>query len=341
MAKLSDAARTKMGVTDFPADLDAATKHAILNGGDLSALSAAQRDAYCEAWAKDLGLNPTSGPIQCMLITQKEKNAVTGRWEDKHRLIAYATKAATDQLRALHRVKILRSEVTFTADMVTVTVEGGLPDGRNDIEVGAVALADHGGVPFSPAQRANAVMKAMTKAKRRLTLSLIGAGLPDESELDTFTDATAHPEPASVLPTAGESTVVVTTAPDAAHPEPASVQPAPAENTTVATSATPAPDAERPAAVPSPASASPGPEPAAPEDASPPTTVADICVEVDALYLRAAKRVDPAALKTAVTTITHGAPRADWSVDTATRVRDLLLRTSQTGRITETPPLAS
>lgn len=37
---------------------------------------------------------------------------------------------------------------------VTVTVEGALPDGRNDVEVGLAALADHEGVPPSPALRA-------------------------------------------------------------------------------------------------------------------------------------------------------------------------------------------
>ena len=344
MAKLSDAARTKMGVTDFPATIDAATKHAILNGGDLSALSAAQRDAYCEARAKDLGLNPIGGPIQCMLTTYQEQNPVTNKWEKKHKLIAYATKSATDQLRTIHGVKIVRADVNLTADMATVTVEGVLPDGRNDVEVGAVALADSAGTPLSPSLRANAVMRAMTKAKRRLTLSIIGAGLTDESELDTLTDAAPRPEPAPARHTPAENTVGVTSPPPRAPTGSATASPTDPSTTAASPTDTPTTvaDAEDAAAVPNAVpSASPGPEPLAPEGDSPPTTVADICVEIDALYLRAAKRVDPAALKTAVTAVTHGAQRAEWSVDTATQVRNLLLRTSHTGRIAETPPLAS
>ena len=316
MVKLSETARKKAGVTDFPDQIDDATRHAILNGGDLSALSVAQRDASCEARAKDLGLNPIGGPIQCMLTTYQEQNPVTNKWEKKHKLIAYATKGATDQLRTIHGVKIVRAEVNLSADMATVTVEGVLPDGRNDVEVGAVALADGAGTPLSPSLRANAVMKAMTKAKRRLTLSIIGAGLTDESELDPMTDDRDRTENTPSVPSVTATDVLV-----------------------VASSA-PTPDTPLPPAAAVHAVASPEPSGAiAPEPAAsdaPPTTVADVCVEVDALYLQAIKRVDRAALKAAVDQKTAGTPRSAWSLDTAYQVRDLLRHVRDTGRLDET-----
>ena len=321
MVKLSETARKKAGVTDFPDQIDDATRHAILNGGDLSALSVAQRDASCEARAKDLGLNPIGGPIQCMLTTYQEQNPVTNKWEKKHKLIAYATKGATDQLRTIHGVKIVRAEVNLTADMATVTVEGVLPDGRNDVEVGAVALADGAGTPLSPSLRANAVMKAMTKAKRRLTLSIIGAGLTDESELDTVTDGRDRTENTPSVPpvTATDVLVVASSA-----PTPDTPMPPPSTAPAVAVHAVASPEP----------SGAIEPEPAAPD--APPTTVADVCVEVDALYLQAIKRVDRAALKAAVDQKTAGAPRSAWSLDTAYQVRDLLRHVRDTGHLDET-----
>ena len=42
-------------------------------------------------------------------------------------------------------------------------------------------------LPRAGESRANAIMKATTKAKRRVTLSICGlGGMPDESELDTM-----------------------------------------------------------------------------------------------------------------------------------------------------------
>jgi hypothetical protein len=56
-------------------------------------------------------------------------------------------------------------------------------DGREDEDIGAVVL------PASGDSRANALMKAITKAKRRVTLSICGLGQTDESELDTMPGA--------------------------------------------------------------------------------------------------------------------------------------------------------
>jgi len=55
-------------------------------------------------------------------------------------------------------------------------------------------------VPLKPDDRAHAVMKAETKAKRRVTLSLIGLGWLDESEIESIPDA----RPVRVDATTGE-----------------------------------------------------------------------------------------------------------------------------------------
>ncbi|MCI0548860.1 MAG: hypothetical protein L0027_16455, partial [Candidatus Rokubacteria bacterium] len=60
------------------------------------------------------------------------------------------------------------------------------PDGiREDTDLGIVHLDE----AKTGAQRANAMMKAITKSKRRVTLSLFGLGMTDESELEGLPNA--------------------------------------------------------------------------------------------------------------------------------------------------------
>jgi len=60
-----------------------------------------------------------------------------------------------------------------------VTAQATLPNGRSDESTGAVPIARLQGENL-----ANALMKAETKAKRRVTLSICGLSVLDESELD-------------------------------------------------------------------------------------------------------------------------------------------------------------
>jgi len=59
-----------------------------------------------------------------------------------------------------------------------------MPDGRTDTDDGAVAVAGLQGEAH-----ANALMKTVTKAKRRVTLSILGLGMLDESEAETIPGA--------------------------------------------------------------------------------------------------------------------------------------------------------
>ncbi len=65
-----------------------------------------------------------------------------------------------------------------------VTARATLPSGRTDESIGAVPIDTLKGE-----SRANAMMKAETKAKRRVTLSISGLGMLDESELESIPGA--------------------------------------------------------------------------------------------------------------------------------------------------------
>ena len=141
-----------------------------LVSGDLSGLSESQRLEYYRAVCESLGLNPMTRPFEYLRLNG--------------RLVLYATRAAADQLRAIHGISIVDVRIERQDDLITVTVRGRTRDGREDVEVGVVST-----VGLRGDAQANAFMKAITKAKRRLTLSLAGLGWLDESETNSIPDA--------------------------------------------------------------------------------------------------------------------------------------------------------
>jgi pyruvate/2-oxoglutarate dehydrogenase complex dihydrolipoamide acyltransferase (E2) component len=106
------------------------------------------------------------------------------------RLVLYATRGAADQLRARHGVSIEVVSNVIEDDCAVVHVRGRTPDGRTDEELGIVPISGLRGEAL-----ANARLKAITKAKRRLTLGLCGLGWLDETEIP----ADAPREPAPVI----------------------------------------------------------------------------------------------------------------------------------------------
>ncbi len=145
---------------------EAATK------GDLAALSPEQRTALYGATCSSMGLNPLSQPFQYIKLNGK--------------LTLYATRTATDQLRTLNGVSITKVEKEVFDDVLTVTVHATDATGRSDMEIGAVMIGGLRGEAL-----ANAHMKALTKAKRRVTLSICGLGWLDESEVPSVPTASA------------------------------------------------------------------------------------------------------------------------------------------------------
>jgi hypothetical protein len=144
---------------------DAATIENVLVRGDLKDLNEAQRTEYYLNVCKSLGLNPATRPFDYLLLNGK--------------LQLYARRDAADQLRKLNSISIEVVSREIDGDLLTVHVRAKDKTGRTD--------EDFGVVPFKGGASeiaANSIMKAITKAKRRVTLSISGLGFLDETETD-------------------------------------------------------------------------------------------------------------------------------------------------------------
>jgi hypothetical protein len=149
--------------------LDASVIQQVLLGGDLSKLTPDQRVAFYNRICQSLGLNPLTQPFAYLRLNGKE--------------VLYAKKDATEQLRMIHDISI--DPKGFTREVIegvyVVTAPASMPNGRTDVSTGAVPIDGLKGET-----RANAMMKAETKAKRRVTLSICGLGMLDETEVETL-----------------------------------------------------------------------------------------------------------------------------------------------------------
>ncbi|EIU4082702.1 hypothetical protein L4V82_000528 [Campylobacter jejuni] len=135
--------------------------------GDLSKLSDVERASYVKNLCESLSLNMLTKPFEYIVLNGK--------------ITLYANKSATDQLRQIRKVSITKTEVAQVGDIYMVTAYAATPDGRTDCDTGALNIKNLDGDNL-----ANAIMKAITKAKRRVTLSICGLGMLDESELETI-----------------------------------------------------------------------------------------------------------------------------------------------------------
>lgn len=136
----------------------------VLIEGDLGGLSAQQRVDYYARVCASTGLNPLTQPFEYLKLQGKT--------------ILYARRACTDQLRKIHHVSVTIVSRERLEGVYVVTARATTPDGRCDESVGAVPLENLKGEAL-----ANALMKAETKAKRRVTLAICGLSMLDESEV--------------------------------------------------------------------------------------------------------------------------------------------------------------
>lgn len=143
---------------------------AVLVAGDLGRLSAEERVTYYRKTCESLGLNPLTKPFEYLTLQGKT--------------ILYATKSCTEQLRKLHGVSITALTTARIDDIYIVTATALDKDGKTDIATGAVNLRGLSGDPLC-----NAYMKCESKAKRRVTLSITGLSVLDESEIETVAGA--------------------------------------------------------------------------------------------------------------------------------------------------------
>jgi hypothetical protein len=139
----------------------------VLITGDLKALSPVERLDYYKAVCKSLNLNPLTQPFDYIVLNNK--------------LTLYAKKGCAEQLRKNLYISIYDQRMQIESDMVTVTVFLQDGYGRKDTGTGVVNIKGLAGDA-----KANAIMKAETKAKRRGTLSMGGLGMLDETEIETI-----------------------------------------------------------------------------------------------------------------------------------------------------------
>ena len=162
---------TKTTNETVPGEMDPALAARVIESlvlrGDVSALDPSERARFYVATCEGLGLNPHAQPFAFLRLNGKE--------------VLYATRGATDQLAAIHRVnreivdgpKVIDLAGT---NLVYCVCRASLPNGRTETSTATLPLADP----------ANVMMKAETKAKRRATLSILGLSLLDEMELETI-----------------------------------------------------------------------------------------------------------------------------------------------------------
>ena len=152
----------------------------VLIEGDLEKLSAAERMEYYEKVCDSLGLNPLTRPFDYIKLSGK--------------LTLYAKKDATEQLAKMHHVSI-KLQPGRSIEGVYLVQATASTEYRSVDATGAVPIESLKGEA-----KANALMKAETKACRRAVLRLVGLGWLDETEVAAVPDAV----PVMVDPVTGE-----------------------------------------------------------------------------------------------------------------------------------------
>lgn len=152
--------------------------------GDMSKLTAGQQTQYYNAVCKSVGINPLTQPFA--IITLQGKKTL------------YATKGCTQQLSDSRKINTEIKKKEVVDGVYIAECRATMPDGRYTDDIGAVSI---GGLKGS--ELANAMMKSITKAKRRAVLALCGLGIPDESEVE---DMPQHPA-SDIKPQSGKSRV--------------------------------------------------------------------------------------------------------------------------------------
>lgn len=163
---MGDLARIEQGAALAKASPSIEGLENVLIAGNLAGLGPDQRIEYYRRVCESTGLNPLTQPFEYLTLQGK--------------MILYARRAATDQLRQLHTVSVsIVSRERFDG-LYVVTARATLPNGRCDESIGAVPIEGLKGENL-----ANAIMKGETKAKRRVTLAICGLSMMDELEVES------------------------------------------------------------------------------------------------------------------------------------------------------------
>ena len=149
--------------------------------GDLSKLTPEERSHYYMRVCQSVGLNPLTKPFEYITLNGK--------------LTLYARRDAADQLRSVNDISLEIVERSVQDDLMVVHVRAKNGKGRIDEDMGIVNI---GGLKGEA--KANAMLKAITKAKRRVTLSISGLGFLDETEVEDIPEAAKARPPTAPKP---------------------------------------------------------------------------------------------------------------------------------------------
>lgn len=156
--------------------------------GNLAGFSEQDRMSVYQSVCDQLGLTAATRPFDFLET-------------DNGAIVLYARRECTEQLRKIHSVSLEIVGREKIGDAYVVTSRAKTPDGRMDESTGVVSLKRRKGKDWDQQARkyrtftvedlvgddlANAYMRAETKSKRRVTLSICGLGMLDESEIDTM-----------------------------------------------------------------------------------------------------------------------------------------------------------
>jgi hypothetical protein len=162
--------------------LDPNVISSLVINGDLKRLDPGQKVAFYNYRCQQAGLDPAAKPFDLLTLNGKE--------------ILYANAACTQQLTANRKLshQVTNRELVDGIYCVFVRVTG--EDGRSTENMGAVPVDNLKGEA-----KANAMLKATTKAIRRAVLAHCGLGMLDETEAETIPGAQAKTwEPTTVDP---------------------------------------------------------------------------------------------------------------------------------------------
>ncbi len=131
---------------------------------DVSGLSPLEKVQHIKNMCESLGLNPLTKPIQIHKFDGKE--------------MIYFSKDGTEQLRNVYEVSITDLKTEIVNGLYIVKAFASRPNGRTDISTSVKHIDGLKGKMLE-----NAMKVCETQAKRRVTLSICGLGILDESEI--------------------------------------------------------------------------------------------------------------------------------------------------------------
>lgn len=141
--------------------MDLSIMEKVVVRGDLSSLKPEERFVYYTKVCESVGLNPLTKPFDYLQLDGK--------------LVLYAKRDATDQLRKINKISITITSRERIGDVYIVTARGETPDHRTDESIGAVSLMKEEKIwdelrsrkvptgkiiPLTADEFANAIMKA-------------------------------------------------------------------------------------------------------------------------------------------------------------------------------------